>query len=88
VIPQAVCSRYGLAIGANLVWFVKLLMLMCWPISYPVGKVSFASFQDIVCPCLIFLLPGPTGCTNFSIKVSLLVEIILNADIRLFVGAQ
>jgi hypothetical protein len=39
VIPQAVCSRHGLAIGANLVWLVKILMVLCFPISYPVGKV-------------------------------------------------
>jgi metal transporter CNNM len=40
VIPQALCSRHGLAIGANLVWLVKILMVLCFPISYPVGKVS------------------------------------------------
>ncbi|CAK9874862.1 unnamed protein product, partial [Sphagnum jensenii] len=39
VIPQAVCSRHGLAVGANLVWLVKILMVLCFPISYPVGKI-------------------------------------------------
>ncbi len=39
MIPQAVYSRHGLAIGANLVWLVKILMVLCFPISYPVGKV-------------------------------------------------
>ncbi|CAK9865792.1 unnamed protein product [Sphagnum jensenii] len=39
VIPQALCSRHGLAIGANFVWLVKILMVLCFPISYPVGKV-------------------------------------------------
>lgn len=39
VLPQAVCSRYGLAIGANLVWFVRILMFICFPVSYPVGKL-------------------------------------------------
>nr|PNR37528.1 hypothetical protein PHYPA_020637 [Physcomitrium patens] len=39
VIPQAVCSRHGLSIGASLIWLVKILMLLCWPISYPVGKI-------------------------------------------------
>nr|XP_024365635.1 DUF21 domain-containing protein At4g14240-like isoform X2 [Physcomitrium patens] len=39
VIPQAVCSRHGLAIGANFIWLVKILMVICWPISYPVGKI-------------------------------------------------
>jgi metal transporter CNNM len=39
VIPQAVCSRHGLSVGASLIWLVKILMLLCWPISYPVGKI-------------------------------------------------
>ncbi|KAH9550388.1 hypothetical protein CY35_10G069300 [Sphagnum magellanicum] len=39
VIPQAVYSRHGLAVGANLVWLVKILMVLCFPISYPVGKI-------------------------------------------------
>ncbi|KAL3696775.1 hypothetical protein R1sor_010851 [Riccia sorocarpa] len=39
VLPQAVCSRYGLAVGANLIWLVKILMILCYPISFPVGKL-------------------------------------------------
>ncbi|KAJ6794289.1 DUF21 domain-containing protein-like [Iris pallida] len=39
VIPQAICTRYGLAVGANFVWLVRILMLVCYPISYPVGKL-------------------------------------------------
>ncbi|OIV91939.1 hypothetical protein TanjilG_25420 [Lupinus angustifolius] len=39
VIPQAICTRYGLAVGANLVWLVQTLMIICYPISYPLGKV-------------------------------------------------
>ncbi|XP_022155611.1 putative DUF21 domain-containing protein At1g03270 [Momordica charantia] len=39
IIPQAICSRYGLAVGANFVWLVRILMIICYPISYPVGKV-------------------------------------------------
>eukprot|EP01018_Ginkgo_biloba_P026227 Gb_06178 [translate_table: standard] len=39
VIPQAICSRYGLAVGANFVWLVRILMIICYPIAYPVGKV-------------------------------------------------
>ncbi|GLJ45389.1 hypothetical protein SUGI_0955550 [Cryptomeria japonica] len=39
VIPQALCSQYGLAIGANLVWLVRFLMIICYPIAYPIGKV-------------------------------------------------
>ncbi|CAK7333001.1 unnamed protein product [Dovyalis caffra] len=39
VIPQAICTRYGLAVGANFVWLVRILMIICYPVSYPIGKV-------------------------------------------------
>ncbi|XP_058759311.1 DUF21 domain-containing protein At4g14240-like [Vicia villosa] len=39
VIPQAICSRYGLAVGSNFAWLVRILMVVCYPVSYPVGKV-------------------------------------------------
>ncbi|KAK3138853.1 hypothetical protein QOZ80_5AG0374280 [Eleusine coracana subsp. coracana] len=39
VIPQAICTRYGLAVGANLVWLVRILMVLCYPIAYPIGKI-------------------------------------------------
>uniref|UniRef100_A0A1J3JRA3 DUF21 domain-containing protein n=3 Tax=Noccaea caerulescens TaxID=107243 RepID=A0A1J3JRA3_NOCCA len=39
VIPQAICTRYGLAVGANFVWLVRILMILSYPISYPVSKV-------------------------------------------------
>ncbi|XXG83445.1 hypothetical protein AAC387_Pa10g1197 [Persea americana] len=39
VIPQAICTRYGLAVGANCVWLVRLLMILCFPIAYPIAKL-------------------------------------------------
>ncbi|XWS35045.1 hypothetical protein CRYUN_Cryun21dG0092600 [Craigia yunnanensis] len=39
VIPQAICTRYGLAVGANFVVLVRVLMIICYPIAYPIGKV-------------------------------------------------
>nr|XP_043637341.1 DUF21 domain-containing protein At4g14240-like [Erigeron canadensis] len=39
VIPQAISARYGLAVGANFVGLVRVLMIICFPIAYPVGKV-------------------------------------------------
>ncbi|CAI9107876.1 OLC1v1007350C1 [Oldenlandia corymbosa var. corymbosa] len=39
IIPQAICSKYGLAVGANFVWLVRILMIICYPIAYPIGKV-------------------------------------------------
>lgn len=39
VLPQAVCKRYGLHVGAYLSWLVRLLMWATLPISYPLGKL-------------------------------------------------
>lgn len=39
VLPQAVCSRYGLLIGAYSAWFVRLLMIVTAPISWPIARV-------------------------------------------------
>lgn len=39
VIPQAICTRYGLAVGANVIWLVRILMIICYPIAYPIGKI-------------------------------------------------
>ncbi|KAK4737161.1 hypothetical protein R3W88_000858 [Solanum pinnatisectum] len=39
VIPQAMCTRYGLAVGANFVWLLRVLMVICYPIAYPIGKI-------------------------------------------------
>lgn len=39
VIPQAICTRYGLAIGANLFWLVWGLIFLTFPISWPISKL-------------------------------------------------
>ncbi|KAG1671483.1 hypothetical protein FOA52_003141 [Chlamydomonas sp. UWO 241] len=39
VLPQAVCSRYGLLVGAYSSWFVSLLMTLTMPISLPIAKL-------------------------------------------------
>ncbi|KAJ8748389.1 hypothetical protein K2173_003026 [Erythroxylum novogranatense] len=39
IIPQAICSRYGLYVGANFAWLVRILMIVCYPIAYPIGKL-------------------------------------------------
>ncbi|XP_058085193.1 DUF21 domain-containing protein At2g14520-like [Magnolia sinica] len=39
IIPQAVCSRYGLTVGAKLAVVVRLLLLVFFPISYPISKL-------------------------------------------------
>ncbi|KAI0745390.1 hypothetical protein C8Q76DRAFT_605976 [Earliella scabrosa] len=38
IIPQSVCTRHGLAIGAHMAWFVRLLFFTVGIISWPVAK--------------------------------------------------
>ncbi|XP_020221737.1 DUF21 domain-containing protein At5g52790 isoform X2 [Cajanus cajan] len=40
IIPQALCSRYGLSVGATLSPFVRVLMLIFLPITYPLSKAG------------------------------------------------
>ncbi|RDX50055.1 DUF21-domain-containing protein [Lentinus brumalis] len=39
IIPQSLCTRHGLAIGAHMAWFVRLLILLIGVISWPVAKL-------------------------------------------------
>ncbi|PON92174.1 CBS domain containing protein [Trema orientale] len=39
IIPQAVCSRYGLAVGAAVAPFVRVLVCICFPLAYPISKL-------------------------------------------------
>ncbi|CAG0919283.1 unnamed protein product [Notodromas monacha] len=39
IIPQAICSRHGLAIGAWTVWITKIFMAATFPLSYPISKI-------------------------------------------------
>ncbi|ELR17952.1 uncharacterized protein ACA1_208300 [Acanthamoeba castellanii str. Neff] len=49
IIPQAICTRYGLAIGANLAWLVWIIIILLFPISWPISLL------------LDFLLGGEQG---------------------------
>ncbi|XP_057443400.1 DUF21 domain-containing protein At5g52790-like [Lotus japonicus] len=39
ILPQAICSRYGLSLGAKLAFFTQFLMLIFFPITYPASKM-------------------------------------------------
>ncbi|KAG8184776.1 hypothetical protein JTE90_011563 [Oedothorax gibbosus] len=39
IIPQAICSRHGLAIGAKTVYVTKFFMLATFPLSFPISKI-------------------------------------------------
>ncbi|XP_050385037.1 DUF21 domain-containing protein At5g52790 [Argentina anserina] len=39
IIPQAVCSRYGLSLGAKVSYLVRLVLVVFFPIAYPFSKL-------------------------------------------------
>lgn len=39
ILPQAICTRYGLTVGATMAPFVQGLLWLFFPISYPISKV-------------------------------------------------
>ncbi|XP_026558627.1 metal transporter CNNM4-like [Pseudonaja textilis] len=39
ILPQAICSRHGLAVGANTVLITRFVMLVTFPVAYPISKI-------------------------------------------------
>ncbi|XP_042493009.1 DUF21 domain-containing protein At1g47330-like isoform X2 [Macadamia integrifolia] len=40
ILPQAVCTRYGMAVGAWLAPLVRVLLLLFFPVAYPISKAG------------------------------------------------
>lgn len=49
IIPQAACSRHGLAVGANTILITQFVMVLTFPLAYPISK------------CLDFILGQEMG---------------------------
>lgn len=39
IVPQAVCTRFGMAIGAYSSWLVHALIWLCWIVAFPISKI-------------------------------------------------
>lgn len=65
--PQAVCTRYGLKVGAIMAPLVRVLLILFFPIAYPISKVrdfdpicflywSAKSFFFLITKCFLILV--------------------------------
>lgn len=39
ILPQAVCKKYGIHVGARVAWLVKFMIFVTYPLSYPISKI-------------------------------------------------
>jgi metal transporter CNNM len=84
ILPQSICSRYGLAIGASVAPLVRVLVWICFPIAYPIAKVLII-LLDLVQLSLQEELP----CINlFSFLFQLLDHVLGHGKAALFRRAE
>jgi CBS domain containing-hemolysin-like protein len=48
IIPQAVCSRYGLRIGAFFAIPIRVLMIIIYPLTWPIAKLLVSSTLRLI----------------------------------------
>lgn len=48
IVPQAVCSRYALIVGANTTWIIYFFMFLTFPISFPISAILDSALGEEV----------------------------------------
>jgi hypothetical protein len=65
--PQAICTRYGLSMGAKAAPIVRVLLVLFFPVAYPISKVRtraqmlllFATIWEQLAIILVVETSGP-----------------------------
>ena len=66
IIPQAICSQHGLAVGAAMAPAVRVLVVIFFPITYPISKAW------LLRPGRLFFVEGFPGFMFISSIISVL----------------
>jgi metal transporter CNNM len=48
IVPQALCSRHALFIGAHTTWYIYLFIFITFPLSYPISAILDKCLGDDV----------------------------------------
>jgi CBS domain containing-hemolysin-like protein len=72
IMPQAICTRYGLSMGAKAAPIVRVLLVLFFPVAYPISKVRrvlkcYSNLQQFGSNCQLFLCLQQVGLRNYSL---------------------
>jgi metal transporter CNNM len=48
IVPQAICSRHALFIGAHTTWYIYIFIFITFPLSYPISAILDKCLGDDV----------------------------------------